>query len=64
MLGFYYHYFPFRETNIVFELFEVMIFCSASRYRICMADFEFRISEVYFSNFAVYTSALAEMMLA
>lgn len=40
------------------------MFCKAYRYRICIADCEFRISEVYFNIFADYTSACAEIMFA
>lgn len=58
------HYFPFNETNIVLLLSDVMMFCRASRYLICIADLEFKIYDVYFNNFAASTSALAEMILA
>lgn len=58
------HSFPLRETNIVLLLFELIITCRVSKYLICIADWEFRISEVYFNILADSTSALAEMMLA
>jgi hypothetical protein len=60
----WHHSFPLSETNIVLLLFELMITCNVSRYRICMADCELRISEVYFNILADSTSALAEIMLA
>jgi hypothetical protein len=41
-----------------------VIFCTTSRYRICIAEEEFRIYEVSFINFADYTSAFAEIIMA
>lgn len=58
------HSLPFKDTNMVLLLLEVMIFCSAYRYLICMADLEFKISDVSFNILAASTSALAEIMLA
>ena len=58
------HSFPFKDTNIVLLLLEVIIFCNASKYLICIADLEFKISDVYFNILAASTSALAEIMLA
>jgi hypothetical protein len=59
-----YHSFPFKETNIVLLLPELIITCKVYRYLICIADWEFKIYEVYLSIFADSTSAFAEIMLA
>lgn len=58
------HSFPFSDTNIVLLLPEFIITCNVYKYRICIADCEFNISEVYFNIFADSTSAFADIMLA
>lgn len=58
------HYLPFSDTNIVLLFCDVIMFWMASKYRICIADCEFKISEVSFSIFAASTSAFAEMIVA
>jgi hypothetical protein len=40
------------------------MFCTASKYLICIADPEFKIYEVSFNILADSTSALADMMVA
>lgn len=58
------HYLPFKPTNMVLLLLELMIVCRVSKYLICIADWEFKIYEVYLSILADSTSAFAEIMLA
>lgn len=58
------HYLPFKFTKIDFWPPDIITFCTISRYLICIAEFIFRIYDVYFSILAVYTSAFALIMLA
>ncbi len=55
---------PFKLMNIVLFPHLFVMFCTAYKYLICIADPEFRIYEVYFKSLADSTSALAEMIVA
>jgi hypothetical protein len=58
------HSLPFKLMKIVLFPHLFVMFCTAYRYRICIADPEFRIYEVSFISLADSTSALAEMIVA
>ena len=56
--------FPLSFMIIMLLPFLATMFCTAYKYRICMAEVEFKIYEVSLSSLAVSTSAWAEMMVA
>jgi len=55
---------PLRFIKMVLLLLCWLIFCTAYKYRICIADEEFKIYEVYFIILAHSTSAWADIMVA
>ena len=56
--------FPLSFMIIMLLLLLATMFCTAYKYRICMAEEEFKIYEVSLSSLAASTSAWAEMMVA